>query len=132
MNAPTMRRPSLGDPYYTTPARTDITAKDKSISIDSVMSSQYEHCDIDFIFHSFYLPVQVLKNPLYFISPIETVSGTVFAYAEANMRLDKRLIVYEGCNQRMAVNAKHVGISLRHILSSGQRIAICKIWYGRI
>lgn len=114
-----------------TPARADIAAKDKAISIDSVMNSQYEHCDIDFIFHSFYLPVQVLKSPLYRIEPIQVIEGEDFR-SVINNGAPGELIVWEGCCLRMLENARQVGISRRHILSSGQRIAVCKIWYGRI
>jgi len=115
-----------------TPARSDIAATKQTTSIDSVMTEQYEFCDVDFIFHSFYLPVQVLRSPLYSINPIVVMSGEQFLSAEATMKLDQKLMVYEGCCPRMLYNAKQVGVSVRHILSSGQRVAVCKIWYGRI
>lgn len=131
MDSITKRNP-LFPLLQATPARADIAAKDKPISIDSVMNSQYEYCDIDFIFHSFYLPVQVLKNPLYAIQPIEVMTPEEFAVFERTAGRTNTLIVNEGCCTRMLVNAKHIGVSYRHILSSGQRIAVCKIWYGRI
>lgn len=115
-----------------TPARSDITATKQTVSIDSVMTEQYEHCDVDFIFHSFYLPVQVLRSPLYSVSPIGIAEGREIAAFLAKWKVEGVLLVFEGCCERMLMNAKMVGVSKRHILSSGQRIAVCKIWYGRI
>ena len=116
----------------TNQARSDIAATKQTVSIDSVMTEQYVFCDVDFIFHSFYLPVQVLRSELYSIAPIAIIKGSEFEDCELGWKLANKIVVYEGCCPRMLMNAKQVGVSQRHILSSGQRVVVCKIWYGRI
>lgn len=115
-----------------TPARADVAATKQTLSIDSVMSEQYQFWDIDFIFHSFYLPVQVLKSERYNVAPITVIKGSEFEQAMLGWKQVGKLVAYEGCNQRMLMNAKQVGVSMRHVLATGQRVVVCKIWYGRI
>lgn len=118
-------------------ARTDVDAMKKPLSIDSVMAYDYPDLNRDYIFNSFYLPVSVLKDAKYDIEPIKVWEGkeaadSINQFDIEFAKSDKPVYVLEGCNYAMIAAAKHVGVSARKILATGQLVLIFKIWYGRV
>jgi len=115
-----------------TAARSDIAATKQTLSIDSVLVSEYVGWKRDFLFNSFYLPVQVLKDEHVKIEPIKVTTGEEFMEFMRSDEFNKFAVRFEGCSIDMVANAKQVGVSARQILKSGEKILVCKLWYGRI
>lgn len=104
----------------------DVDARKKVLGIDSVLTTDYRGWQYDFLRNSFYLPVQILKDPAFAVNPIVVITGAAFK------REYEFTATCEGANCDMLVSAKSVGISTREIIATGERIIIAKIWYGRI
>lgn len=115
-----------------TPARADIAATKQTLSIDSVLENEYEGWQLSFLRNSFYLPVQVLKDDRFKVEPIKVTTGKEFEeFCNSSLSCEFQ-IQHEGCNMWMLYAAKQVGVSARQIVATGEKILVCKLWYGRI
>lgn len=122
--------PSQRRNFVASQASSDVAATKSAANLTTIMHAAYDELPEDFIRNSFYLPVQVLKAAEYKVEDINVISGTEFQQLlEIPGAKDK--IKAEGATMQMLASAKHVGVSVRTILATGEWVCICKLWYGR-
>lgn len=102
-------------------------------SLTGILTNEYPNWKDDFIRNSFYLPVQVLKDVKYKVEPIKLISGSEFVVAVV---MPYRIatgwkLVYEGCNLTMLLSCVTVGVSMRQVVATGEKIVVVKVWYGK-
>lgn len=105
----------------------DIDKRRKTFSIDTLLTEKYQGWQADYVRNSFYLPIQVLKNPDFRIDSIVVISGKQFI----EVGYDKTAKL-EGASIRMLSAAKAVGISHRKFILTDEYVVIVKLWYGSI
>lgn len=115
-----------------TPARADIAATKQTLSIDSVLAYEYEGWMTDFLYTSFYLPIQILKSELITVERVKVITGKEFTDFYGSTEMEEFFVSLEGCNANMLYAAKQVGVSARMRKDNGDKILIFKLWYGRI
>ncbi len=104
-----------------------------SKGVDTILSWQYNDWQLDFINSSFYLPLEVLRDTRFIVSPIRVITGdqyeTLASLAHSGDN-SKVLLSNDGASRRMLSNAHSVGVSERLILQTQEIVLVCKLWYG--
>lgn len=106
-------------------------AEKNNRSIHSILRPETVHPDmeLEFISTSFFLPREVLHSNHWIIEPIKVISGEEWQETKEEV-LKVARVHYDPDSAKIIAAAKHLGVSVRRHIATGDVFVVIKLWYG--
>lgn len=103
-----------------------------SKSLHSILKTDFIPGVIDreFIAKAFFLPKEILTNPIWKIDSIRVCSGDEWQRSKDYLVRNGASICYDPNSDEIINSARYVGVSIRKHAISGETFVVVKLWYG--